>query len=193
MVEMEVKKIIEIAIKLSIDKSSQALSKILKSGSKIELLNIKTMRIKDINSTLPIDLEVAGAYIDLDGEREGFKLLFLVELTTSFRLAELMLRWPNGKIKEYNTFTESAIAEIGNILGSTVSNVFSSDFGIKIIPTPPHVVRDFSSNLLEYMIMDIPYIDCFLFAESRFFVVKEELPCYFFILPKGDIFKCAYD
>jgi chemotaxis protein CheY-P-specific phosphatase CheC len=175
--------VLELAMKMSMDKASNALSKILKNGTKIEMLNIEKKELSEITESIPIDKEVSGAYINMKCDRGQMKFLFISEIKTAMRFTDLFLKFPEGKTTEYNVYVESAIAEIGNILSSSISNVMTGDFEINLIPEPPIVIRDFSGNLLEYLILDNTDTDIYMMIKTIFRVVSKELDCYLFLLP----------
>jgi len=174
--------------KLSIDKASQVLSKIIKTGASIELENVFMADIQEVTQKFMSegDQEVVGSFIDLVGDTQ-FKFLFYVNMADSLVITDLMLRKEAGSTKEFNLYASSAINELGNIISSAVTNVFAKDFQIKLKPSPPQGICDFESVLLgEHIVNAVGDQNEILFIESVFKIVKHNIACQMFILPTGD-------
>lgn len=180
----EVNKAIELIAKLSIDKASQVLSKVIKTGARIEMEDAYVADISQVTEKISAESdEVVGAFLDLEGDAP-FKFLFFVKFSDSFALADLMLNRPLGTTKKFDIYAASAVQEIGNILGAAISNIFSADFQIEMSPTPPVIVRDFAGVIFEeYIISAAVEKNKIFIIESKFNVVKNDIKCYMFILP----------
>jgi chemotaxis protein CheY-P-specific phosphatase CheC len=178
-------KIIELISKISIDRASQVFSKIIKAGSKIEIVKFRKVDITEISEEIEKeDKEVSGAIVQLNGDTPA-KLLFLVDLNNALILTDLFLRKELGSTKEFDIYVESTIQEIGNILASSITNVFVKDFDIDLYPEPPIVLNDYSSSIFNTILMDENY--CFgneiLLVETKLFIVKVSIDCALFLLP----------
>lgn len=181
----KINRALEMIARQSIDKSSQVLSKMIKTGAKIVIEDVYLADISEITekNIASGDDEVVGAYIDLVGDTP-FKFLFFVGAQDSLTLADLMLRRAVGTTKEFDVYASSAVQEIGNILSSAITNVFASDFQISLKPKPPVVVHDFSSTLFQEYIMSCSTDkDEILIIESKFLIVVHNINCQMFILP----------
>ncbi|MCK5579806.1 MAG: chemotaxis protein CheC [Candidatus Omnitrophica bacterium] len=186
---MTEKKKIDRALKLiaglSIDKSSQVLSKMIKMGASIEMRDVYMADISQLtaNRTAEDEKEVVGAFIDLVGDAP-FKFLFYVSADDSLVLTDLILRREVGTSKEFDLYSQSAVQEIGNILASAITNVFATDFQISMRPSPPVVVNDYASTIFQEYIMSAALErDEILIIETVFCVVQQDISCRMFILP----------
>jgi len=182
--EYNIDRAVTLIAKLSIDKSSQAFSKVVKTGARIEMEKAYVANISEITvEACKEECEVVGAFIDLAGDAP-FKFLFYVRAEDSMVLTDLMLRREIGTTKTCDIYTNSAVQEIGNILASAISNVFSADFDITLKPTPPTVVHDYAGTIFEEYLMDIAVQkNEILIIESRFCVVKNNIKCSMYLLP----------
>ncbi len=179
--------VLRIVAKLSIDKASVVLSKMVKNGAKIDLEKVYVADISQVTEKVIADEEgdVIGAFIDLVGDIP-FKFLFYVNSKDSMVLTDLILRRKDGATKEIDTYTISAVQELGNILSSAITNVFASDFQVKMKPCPPVMVHDFASTIFQEFIMDAASEQNeILMIESIFRVVKMDIKCRMFLLPKS--------
>src|SRR3989337_2974006 len=178
-------KVVEIMSRLSIDRASRALSKILRTGAMISLSKAYIADLSETTEKMNDDLrEMTGVMIDFKGN-VGCKLLFMLPVNGSFVLTDLFLRQPAGTTKEYNEFTESVIQELGNILASHISNALVSDFNATLVPKPPHVPNDYAGVLFSNLVLEQGMLDDkLLLIETKFDICKTELECYLFLLPE---------
>jgi len=184
----KVNKALELIARQSVDRSSQVLSKMIKTGAKIALQDVYISDISEITKKImeEDEFEIVGTIIDLLGDTP-FKFLFYVPITSSLLLADLILRKEIGTTKEFDVYASSAVQEIGNILSSAISNVFSNDFQIKLKPAPPIIVSDFASTVFgEYIMSCSADKNEILFIESNFLVIDHDIKCKMFILPDED-------
>jgi len=173
---------------LSIDKSSQVLSKTIKAGAKIDLEDVYVSDISTVTEKVIAteNNEVVGAFIDLVGDAP-FKFLFYVDIKDSLTLTDLMINREVGTTKEFDLYAQSCVQEIGNILSSAITNVFANDFQITMKPEPPTVISDFASTLFQEYIMGTALeTNEILIIESVFKVISQDISCRMFIMPTGD-------
>ena len=177
-------KILTLIAKLSIDKASRTLSKFVKSGARIALERTYIADISDITKSMMSDSsEVVGAFVNLVGDAP-FKFLFFVDVKDSMLLSDLILTGKTGNAKEFGIYTLSAVQEMGNILASSISNVFSVDFQITLRPSPPEMVHDYVGTIFAEYITEVALdIDEVFIIESKFHVVEHDIDCHMFIVP----------
>ena len=174
----------------SIDRASQSLSKMLKTGAQISLKNIDLVDVAEVTEQMNAKTEeVIGSFVDLWGDAP-FKFLFYVETPGAFTLTDLVLRRPPGTTKSYDMIVNSTIQEIGNILASAVANTFANQFQVNLKPSPPVVFNDFAATLFSNLIMETALEDNKIFLmECKFEVVKANLPCQMFLIPMPGSYK----
>jgi chemotaxis protein CheY-P-specific phosphatase CheC len=188
---MEAQKVhraLQLVANLSIDKASQVLSKMIKAGAKIELENVYMADISKATEKIMVEdtSDVVGAFVELVGDMP-FKFLFYVNAEDSLTLTDLILRKEIGSTKKFDLYVASSVQELGNILSSAITNVFASDFQIQMKPTPPIVVHDYASTVFgEYIMEAAAEQNEILMIESQFRVVRMNIKCRMFLLPKGD-------
>ncbi|MFC1856031.1 chemotaxis protein CheC, partial [Thermodesulfobacteriota bacterium] len=181
-------KILELISKMSMDKASQVFSKTIKAGSRIEIARLRKVDITQISEELEgEDKEVSGAIVQLTGDTPT-KLLFMINLDGALTLTDLYLRRNIGETKDFDIFVESTIQEIGNILASSIANVFVKDFNIELSPEPPLVINDYSSSIFNTLLMEEAYSgnDEIILVETKFFIVKMSIDCNLILLPSFD-------
>lgn len=178
-------KVVEIMSRLSIDRASRALSKILRTGAKISLSKVSIADFSETTAKMNDDLrEMMGVMVDFKGNVRC-KLLFMMPVRGSFILTDLFLRQPTGTTNEYNEFTESVVQELGNILASHISNALVSDFDAKLLPQPPQIHNDYAGVMFSNLVLEQGMTDDkLLLLETQFEICKTELECYLFLVPE---------
>ena len=168
----------------SIDKSSQVLSKMLKTAARIELKRVVLEDVTTVTQGInEHNGEVIAATIDLVGSAP-FRFLFWVATPDAFKLTDLFLGQPVGTTNAFDEYTSSIVQEIANILSSAVTNVFVANFQVSMKPEPPVVARDYSGSIFEEFIMGVAMDrNDILLIESRFQISKCEMDCRMYLLP----------
>lgn len=175
---------IKMVAKMSVEKASAVLGKLLRTDAKIEVENVYMSDMSAVTAQISASGDrIIGAFIDLNGDTE-FKFLLFVNDQDSFLLTDLMLRRPLGATKAYDKYVYSTVKEIANILASAIAGVFSVDFKLKLKPTPPFSVHDFSGSIFEEYVMSagLPTDDVMI-IESVFDVIGHGLRCNMYIIP----------
>lgn len=179
-----VNRAISLVAELSIDRASQSLSKTLRTGARIELRKVMMVDITEATAEMnKNNFDAVAAFIDLVGDAP-LKFLFMVETKSALLLTDMMLRKPVGTTLATDSFANSSVQEIGNILASSICNIFTAEFLIDLRPAPPALTEDFSGSLFSELIAQTAADqDQVLLIESVFEVVKYKLNCFMFILP----------
>lgn len=175
---------LRVIAQLSIDRSSVVLGKLIKRGARIEIVKVYSSDISEASSAVYLgDEGVVGAILNLEGDI-NLKFLFFVTHKDSLLITDMILRKELGTTKQFDLYAESAIQEIGNIVASAITNVFTSDFGINMKPTPPIIINDFAGTVFEEYIREIATVkNQILIIETKFQVVRSDISCYMFMLP----------
>lgn len=175
---------LSIVLDMCTDAASRALSKALRTAATIYITETAVYDALDITEKLNKDeREMVASLLVLNGTGNG-KVLFMVDKKDAFVLKDLYLREPVGNTKEYDAYVESTIQEIGNILSGSISNSFSADFGLTILPSPPLVTCDFAGTIFETMIMeDLLEDDNLILMDTTFNILHYNFNCYFYLMP----------
>lgn len=187
---MEINRFIEMVVKQSIDRASQVLSKTLRAGAKIELESINSVDISHVTERMMAegDKEVMGCMLDMGGDIQC-KFLFFINARDALILTDLMLRNNLGTTKKLDAISESAIQELGNILSGCISNSFSKDFDISVMPSVPVVFNDFLGGIFSNFIFEgSGEEDLIWLVQAKFLVVRVQIECAMFLIPHTDSF-----
>ncbi|MBE7519535.1 MAG: chemotaxis protein CheC [Thermoflexaceae bacterium] len=91
---------------------------------------------------------VLGAYLTITGDITGHvMLLFPVE--KALQCVDLMCGQAPGTTTEPDELAESAVGELGNIVGSAFVNALADHLNLILHPSPPTVVNDMAIALVQ--------------------------------------------
>ena len=167
--------------------AATALSQMIGGTIMISVPTINVSRLEEVPPQISAPEEpVAAVLMHMLGDLTGRTLLVFPKPTAA-RLAELMLRRPNGSAaEELGDMEQSAIKEAGNILSSAYMNALSDFMGMMLLPSPPSLAIDMSTAVLTTAYLqfgtDRDYVFC---VESEFYMtdVNERLRGFFLLLP----------
>lgn len=91
---------------------------------------------------------VLGAYLSIAGDITGHVML-LFPLARALECVDLMCGQPPGTTTEADELAESAIGELGNIVGSAFVNALADKVNLILHPSPPTVLNDMAIALVE--------------------------------------------
>jgi chemotaxis protein CheC len=103
---------------------------------------------------------VLGAYLAMEGRVSGHIMLLFPE-RRALDCVDLMCGQAPGTTVEADELAESAVAELGNIVGSAFVNALADEASLVLHPTPPTVVHDMAIALVQtvYAESDVVIID----------------------------------
>ncbi|HYD51154.1 MAG TPA: chemotaxis protein CheC [Gemmatimonadaceae bacterium] len=166
--------------------AATALSQMIGGTIMISVPRINITTIEEVPSQVSGPEEpVAAVLMQMLGDLTGRTLLVFPK-NTALRMAELMLRRPEGSSKELSELEQSAIKEAGNILSGQYMNALSEFMGMMLLPSPPSLAIDMSAAVLTTTYLqwapDREHVFC---VESEFLLVdtEERLRGFFLLLP----------
>src|SRR5262245_54118837 len=163
--------------------AATALSQMIGSTIMITVPRINVARLEEMPPVVAKpDEPVAAVLLEMTGDLTGRTLLVFPK-HAAVRLAALLLRRQTG---ELGPLEESAIKEAGNILSSAYMNALSDFMSMRLLPSPPSLEVDLSTEVLTAKRLhfgeDRDVVFC---VESEFYVkgVAKPLRGYFLLLP----------
>ena len=166
--------------------AATALSQMIGGTIMISVPTINVSRLEDIPPQVAEpDEPVAAVLMHMLGDLTG-RTMLVFPRRSALRLAELMLRRPEGSCPEFNEMEQSAIKEAGNILSSAYMNALSEFMHLMLLPSPPSLAIDMSTAVLTTAYLQFgkerDYVFC---VESVFLMteVGEKLHGFFLLLP----------
>lgn len=181
---METEKVMEFVIRHSIDRASQALSKILRAGARIELEYIDRVDISKWSEQLikKDETDMIGTMISLKGNISS-KFLFLIRVQDAFIFTDLMLRNELGTTKNFDNLTKSAVQEISNILSGSIANTLAKDFNLNLWPVAPVTMYDYLGAIFSnFVVSGAATEDTIWLIHTKFYVVRMQIECELFLV-----------
>ena len=95
---------------------------------------------------------------------------------------------PAGSTQTLGEMEESALGELGNIVGSGFLNALADATGLTLQPSPPTVMTDMAGALLDIIASDILLTqdDAFV-AEANFHAPGRDIKGMFFVIPTQNL------
>ncbi len=166
--------------------AATALSQMTGTRVMISVPRVNVMPLEDIPTQLEEpEQPIAAVLMHMLGDLTGRTLLVFPQ-PTAIRLAERMLRRPQGSSLGLGELEQSAIKEAGNILSGAYMNALSEFMGLMLLPSPPSLAVDMSAAVLTTAYLQFGTDKDFVFCvESEFFMqdLNERLRGFFLLLP----------
>lgn len=123
------------------------------------------------------DAMVSGVVIPLEGDIEGMVLL-LIPTEGAAKLCELL------GVEAGSEVGDSALCEIGNILGTSYLNGLSAMTGMYLGPRPPHLATDMLGAIVASLLAQtIGHSDTVLVLDSELDLMQDPCSITFLLLP----------
>ena len=97
---------------------------------------------------------VLGAYLSISGDITGHVML-LFPVARALECVDLMCGQPAGSTTEPDELAESAIGELGTIVGSAFVNALADHLNLILHPSPPTVINDMAIALVESVYAEV--------------------------------------
>ncbi len=135
--------VMERALSRSAEALSQFLGDRLLRPAAVDLTNHRLAELPVLWG--PEDTPVAAVVLDVSGDLEGF-LVLTIPLDECEQILQPLIGEATFDADE--ELAESALGELGNVVGSAFLNDLADRFAMHVKPSPPAVVRDMIGALL---------------------------------------------
>ena len=127
--------------------------------------------------------EMVGVYLVMEGSLNGQSIIIL-PLESALNLADVLCYEPPGTSTALEELQRSALAEVGNMVVSYFLNGIASLTGETLRPSPPAVMVDMLSAILNVVITPIAYTtDDVLIIDTAFNDPSAQVQARFWVLP----------
>jgi chemotaxis protein CheC len=159
-------------------KAAGALSTLLAREVDISVARARVLSLADAVATCgDPETEMTSVAIRVAGDLAG-EVLMLVPAAEARELCALLGAEPGTDIGE------SALREIGNILGTSYLGGLAAMTGLELLPSPPVLVTDMLGALASSLVVIVAGVDdLVLLLDSELRVAGEECPMSFMLLP----------
>lgn len=97
---------------------------------------------------------VLGAYLSITGDITGHVMLLFPE-SRALECVDLMCGQRPGTTTDADELAQSAIGELGNIVGSAFVNALADDLNLILHPSPPSILHDMAIALVESVYAEV--------------------------------------
>lgn len=97
---------------------------------------------------------VLGSYLLISGDVTGHVMLLFPE-ARALTCADLMCGQPPGTTPAVDELSQSAIGELGNVIGSAFVNALADRANLILHPSPPAIVHDMAIAMVETIYAEI--------------------------------------
>ncbi len=97
---------------------------------------------------------VLGTYLSISGDITGHVML-LFPVNRALECVDLMCGQAPGTTTEADELAESAIGELGNIVGSAFINALADEVNLILHPSPPNIISDMAIALVESVYAEV--------------------------------------
>ena len=158
-------------------------------GKRIEVKSFALRRvpISEISSIFGgPEVTAVGIYLTVSGAADGH-LMLMYDPKIACAFVDLIMMQPPDTTIELGEMEQSALGEMGNIIGAFFLNAIADATGLSLKPSPPVVMMDYAGALLDVVTADILLSqDSTYLAESTFEVEDREISGVFFVMPSEE-------
>lgn len=97
---------------------------------------------------------VLGAYLGISGDITGHVML-IFPVARALECVDLMCGQPTGTTTEPDELAQSAIGELGNIVGSAFVNALADRVNLILHPSPPTIINDMAIALVQSVYAEV--------------------------------------
>ena len=173
-----------------ISNSISGLSQMVGQEIKATALAPKVVDIREVPNMFggPETLTV-GVYLRVTGAATGHMLL-VYQPKAAFELLDMLMGAYPGTTQGLGEMEESALGEMGNIMGSFFLNSLADATGMSFYPTPPAVMMDMAGAVLDVALSEIMMeTDEACIVEATFGTQDKQVSGTFLVIPSPDLLR----
>jgi len=176
--------ILENAINLGLEHAADGLSRMIGRRMRLSASRIVILPIQNVREELtPADDHMLSVHLSLNGEWSA-QVMLLFEPRMANQLVDLLLGQPLGTTVELDDMGRSAIAEVGNVMGSFFAGTIADLAETLFIPSTPSLVEGTVGDVLDQRLAEMGAdFDSVLLIETHISEDDGGVNGYFIVLP----------
>ncbi len=178
----------------AVSEVSRGLTEMFSAVVSVTAMHVRVVELSEVPSLVGSpELEVVAVYLVAEGEIPSH-LLLLMEYPTALELCDILLEQPAGVTDELGEMEESALGEVGNIVGSFFLNSLAENVGVHLPITPPIIAADMAGAAIGMALTDVAmFADEAVVIDANFEHQGRRLPAWFMAFPQPDHLRAALD
>jgi chemotaxis protein CheC len=158
--------------------AATALSQMLGQEVELNVPRALALPLADaVDAAGPAEQEATGVVIPVEGALEGVVLL-LIPCEDAEILCSLL------GVEAGTDVGESALCEIGNILGTSYLNSLAAMTGLELLPCPPHIATDLLAAIVASVLAETAGdAEKAIFLDSELDLAEQPCSLSFFMIP----------
>ena len=135
------------------------------------------------------DKMVIGIYLAFEGDATGH-LMLVHQPDVALAIIDMLLGNEPGTTRDINEMEQSALGEMGNIIGSAFLNAIADALALRLQPSPPEVILDMAGAILDVAFAEIlQQTDDVIVAETSFGTADRQARGTFLVIPSFNFLK----
>jgi chemotaxis protein CheC len=135
------------------------------------------------------DKMVIGIYLAFEGDATGH-LMLVHQPDVALAIIDMLLGNAPGTTRDLNEMEQSALGEMGNIIGSSFLNAIADALDLSLRPSPPEVILDMAGAILDVAFAEIlQQSDDVIVAETSFGTSDRQARGTFLVIPSFNFLK----
>ncbi len=138
-----------------IDNAMNGLATMVNQQIKIKSLSLRQVPAREAPQLVggPEKL-VIGIYLTFTGDATGH-ILLVHQPEVAFAIIDMLLGNPPGSTQSLEEMEQSALAELGNVIGSCYLNAIADSLNMSLRPSPPDVILDMAGAIMDVAVVEI--------------------------------------
>ena len=135
------------------------------------------------------DKMVIGIYLAFEGDATGH-LMLVHQPDVALAIIDMLLGNAPGTTGDLNEMEQSALGEMGNIIGSSFVNAIADALDLSLRPSPPEEILDMAGAILDVAFAEIlQQSDDVIVAETNFGTSDRQARGTFLVIPSLNFLK----
>ena len=135
------------------------------------------------------DKMVIGIYLAFEGDATGH-LMLVHQPDVALAIIDMLMGNEPGTTRDINEMEQSALGEMGNIIGSAFLNAIADALALRLQPSPPEVILDMAGAILDVAFAEIlQQTDDVIVAETSFGTSDRQARGTFLVIPSFNFLK----
>lgn len=173
----------------SVANAVSGLSQMLSREIKANALKSGHIQLQNVASLLGgPDALIIGIYLNFEGSASGH-LVLAYHPKAALELIDILMGMPLGSTLELGEMEESALREMGNIMGTFFLNTIADDNGLSLCPTPPSIKIDRACEILNAAMsgMSRKTDEVLMIVDAEFGTKDQKIDGTFLVIPSPDL------